>query len=120
MQRILVEDIGIVRQWELYQEISEVTRQRIPVIDAAQVLKDPATVLSSVCQCLDIPFLREMLNWPRGRRESDGVWAPHWYQVVEQSTGFAPYQAKSIDLTDEQQAVAEASMTAYAQLLACK
>jgi len=120
MERISVEDIGLVRQWELYQEISEITRQQIPVIDAAQVLKDPATVLSRVCECFDIPFLPEMLTWPPGRRDSDGVWASHWYQVVQQSTGFAPYQAKSIDLAAEQQAVAEKSMPAYAKLLACK
>lgn len=119
MERISVEDIGIVRQWELYQEISEITRQRIPVIDAEQVLKDPATVLSKVCECFDISFLPEMLNWLPGRRDSDGVWASHWYQVVEQSTGFAPYRAKSIDLTAEQHAVAEESMPAYAQLFAC-
>ena len=31
-----------------------------------------------------------MLHWPPGRRASDGVWAPHWYQAVEASTGFGP------------------------------
>ncbi len=34
-----------------------------------------------------------MLAWPAGRRESDGVWAAHWYARVEASTGFAPYNA---------------------------
>ena len=29
-----------------------------------------------------------MLSWPVGRRESDGLWAAHWYGSVEQSTGF--------------------------------
>jgi hypothetical protein len=30
-----------------------------------------------------------MLRWPAGRRASDGVWAPAWYDAVERSTGFA-------------------------------
>jgi hypothetical protein len=31
-----------------------------------------------------------MLSWPAGRRETDGVWAPAWYDAVEKSTGFGP------------------------------
>ena len=35
-----------------------------------------------------------MLSWPAGRRDSDGLWAAHWYGAVEQSTGFsAPNKA---------------------------
>ncbi len=29
-----------------------------------------------------------MLSWPAGRRATDGVWAAHWYEAVERSTGF--------------------------------
>jgi hypothetical protein len=35
-----------------------------------------------------VPFTDRMLWWPAGRRESDGIWARHWYDRVEQSTGF--------------------------------
>ena len=30
-----------------------------------------------------------MTRWPAGPRDSDGVWASHWYGSVHQSTGFA-------------------------------
>src|SRR5207253_9758644 len=36
----------------------------------------------------------EMLSWPPGRRETDGVWARHWYAAVERSTTFQPYVPK--------------------------
>ena len=29
-----------------------------------------------------------MLWWPAGPRATDGVWARHWYDRVERSTGF--------------------------------
>ena len=29
-----------------------------------------------------IPFTDRMLSWPTGPRDSDGVWAPHWYAAV--------------------------------------
>ena len=38
-----------------------------------------------------------MLAWPAGPRDTDGVWAPHWYAGVEASTGFAPYSPGSGD-----------------------
>jgi hypothetical protein len=30
-----------------------------------------------------------MLKWPKGPKPFDGVWAPHWYNAVWQSEGFA-------------------------------
>ena len=41
-------------------------------------------------QALGVPFDDRMLAWPAGPRDSDGVWAPHWYDSVWASTGFAP------------------------------
>ena len=34
-----------------------------------------------------------MLSWPPGPRDSDGVWAPYWYDNVIRSTGFVPVAA---------------------------
>jgi len=117
MAKITVDDIGIVRQWELYQEISSISQQQIPVIDAAQVLQNPEDVLRTLCNHFEISFEPSMLQWPAGRRVSDGAWAPHWYQAVEQSTGFTPYLKREFELTEEQKAIAEASMEAYKKLL---
>jgi hypothetical protein len=38
-----------------------------------------------------------MLSWEPGRRATDGVWAPHWYTVVEASTGFEPWRDRRFD-----------------------
>jgi hypothetical protein len=38
-----------------------------------------------------VPFDGRMLSWSAGPRDSDGVWAPHWYGSVHSSTGFAAY-----------------------------
>lgn len=113
---ISADDIGIIRQLELYESISEIIGQNIPVIDAKQVLLDPRGTLSALCDYLEIPFYDEMLHWPKGRRDSDGVWAPHWYQAVENSTGFEPYREREIHLTSEQERVAQESEAAYLAL----
>ena len=62
------------------------------VLESVDVLRDPASMLATLCEALAIPFDAAMLSWPAGRRESDGVWAPAWYHAVEESTGFAPYK----------------------------
>jgi hypothetical protein len=71
------------------------------VIDSDDVLADPAGVLSALCEALGIPFEPAMLHWAPGRRETDGVWAPAWYDAVERSTGFAPPPARIAPRLDE-------------------
>lgn len=115
---VTVDDIGIVRQLELYEAISDITGQEIPVVDARQVLIDPRATLSALCGHLGIAFHEAMLHWPPGRRDSDGVWAPHWYHAVELSSGFDPWRERDIKLTPEQSRVAMESEPAYRLLYA--
>ena len=86
-----LEDLGLPQQVELYETFGG------PVVDAADVLRDPRGTLTALCGALDLPFDDAMLSWPAGRRDTDGVWAPHWYAGVEASTGFAPYSPGSGD-----------------------
>ena len=98
-ETVTADDIGINRQWTLYQEISALAQRPIPVVDSEDVLRDPQAVLTVLCEALDIAFDPAMLHWPAGRRTSDGVWAPHWYQSVEASTGFAPWRPRERTLS---------------------
>lgn len=111
------EDIGIIRQAQLYRDISQISGQEIPVLDSNDVLKDPKQMLGKLCEVLSVPIDEDMLHWPTGRRDTDGVWASHWYHSVEKSTGFAPYQKKEIALTNEQLQVVDEVMPSY-ELLA--
>jgi hypothetical protein len=58
-----------------------------------------------------------MLSWPAGRRASDGVWAPAWYDQVERSTGFkARREGDPPQLPPHLQRVADAAAADYAAL----
>ena len=107
-------DIGIARQAELFREISAVTGNPPCVIDAADVLGDPGAALASLCESLGVDYLPEsMLSWPPGRRESDGVWAPHWYGNVEKSTGFKRYHRSVPDVPETYQALCTSARADY-------
>jgi hypothetical protein len=108
-------DIGFTRQRELFEQVLE-NGDPPPVIESSDVLRDPQGTLSKLCAALDVPFDPAMLKWPAGRRDSDGVWAPHWYQNVEKSTGFAPYRERHPQLTAAQQAVVDECLADYSLL----
>ena len=110
------EDIGIQRQFELYQDICEISGQDIPILDSNDVLKNPEGILKLLCEKLGVAFMPEMLNWPPGSRTSDGVWAKHWYKNVDNSSGFAPYSAKQLRLNDAQLSVVNQVQPFYEQL----
>ncbi len=91
-------DLGLERQKALYLEVVERTGQTPPIILAADVLSDPAGYLAALCRELNIPWTRSMLSWKSGPRDSDGVWAPHWYNVVMRTEGFAQPSEQPIKL----------------------
>ena len=86
-------DTGLKMQWELFEEL-EAAGQRPAILDSRELLLDPQAVLHQLCEHLNIPFLDTMLSWEPGPRAEDGIWAPHWYQAVHQSTGFSEYHHK--------------------------
>ncbi len=87
-EAVAVADIGFVEQEALFQEAGAIAGRPPPVVDADTLLADPRRVLGALCGALAIPFSEKMLAWPAGPRDTDGVWAAHWYDAVNRSTGF--------------------------------
>ncbi len=87
-------DTGLPQLVEIFEHIWRERGRTPPVIDSRDVLKDPRKLLGLLCDALGVPFDDAMLHWPAGPRETDGIWAKHWYASVEQSTTFEPYKPK--------------------------
>jgi len=87
--RPTLSDLGYEQQVAIYEHLCQ-TGERPPVILAEDVLRAPEPALRLLCEALEVPFDDAMLHWPAGPRDSDGVWAPHWYGAVWQSTGWSP------------------------------
>ena len=71
-----------------------------PVIDAKDVLQNPERLLRLLCGAVGVEFDPATLNWPPGLRETDGVWAKHWYGEVARSTSFQPYEQKKLKVPE--------------------
>jgi hypothetical protein len=109
------DDIGLRQQVELYEFLCR-SAEPPPIIDAADFLREPEQYLRWICRWLGIGFTPRMLSWPSGPRETDGVWAPYWYDAVRRSTGFQPSRPRETHLEGHAAELAAASVQEYAFL----
>jgi hypothetical protein len=91
----VLEGTGLPQQLEIFALVRRRTGRVPPVLDARDVLDNPARQLRLLCAALDVDFTEAMLSWPPGPRATDGVWAKHWYAAALQSTSFQPYQPRN-------------------------
>ena len=95
-QEPTLDDIGFEAQVAIYNRFPG------PVIDSADIRQDPEAMLRKLCEIIGLDWNPAILSWPAGPKGFDGAWAPHWYNAVHQSTGFAapegplPYLPKSL------------------------
>jgi hypothetical protein len=109
-------DTGYPQQAEIFDFIRQQTGAVCPVMDARDILTDPRGMLSRLCERLNLPFQENMLHWPAGARATDGIWARHWYDSVNKSTGFQPYRPKEAPLPERLRPLYEACRPYYEKL----
>ena len=81
------DDIGFPMQIKLFNLIKKLGSNPI-VINADDLAKNPREILIKLCKNLKIDFSEKMMEWPRGKRDSDGIWESVWYKNVQSSTNF--------------------------------
>lgn len=111
-------DLGFVQQSELFDEVAASLGTAPPVVDSADIRRDPRSSLDRLCAALGIPFTDRMLSWPAGPRPFDGVWASHWYGAVHRSTGFEPPEEDLPVLPAASQRLCDLALPHYERLAA--
>jgi hypothetical protein len=112
---VTMQDIGLQKQWQLFNQLNNQNLHPI-VLDSGEILKDPEKVLRQLCDILEIPFYKEMLQWPEGPKKEDGVWAKHWYYNVHKSTGFEKQTTSERPLPEYLEHLYEESKKYYDEL----
>lgn len=111
-----IDQMGLSQQVEIFHEVCVRTGEVPPVLSAQDVLRNPKKMLVKLCEVIDVPFDDAMLQWKAGRRETDGIWAKHWYTSVEKSTGFMPYQEDDTPVPEHLLALLEECQLLYDQM----
>lgn len=115
-QLVQLEDIGFIQQRELFDLVADKMGQPPIVIDAGDIRQNPAAMIKALCAKINIEFSPAMLDWPKGTRDSDGAWGPHWYHAVIETTGFAPPESTPPTLSANAQKLADQAMPYYTAL----
>jgi hypothetical protein len=110
-----MQDAAYGYQIEILERILVSGRDPI-VVDTRTFLDAPETTLRALCDALGIPFDPEMLSWPAGPKDVDGVWGAHWYERLHQSTGFEPYPVSGEQLPDDLVHLHEACAPLYERM----
>lgn len=110
------EEIGLPQQVRLFDAVADRLGHAPPVIDSGEFLQNPEGHLRALCRYLRIPFEARMVNWPAGPRRSDGIWARHWYDSVNRSTGFVKLAPRQVQLSGRPAEVAAACRPLYQHL----
>lgn len=112
-----LEAIGILKQADLFDRVSDRLGKAPPVIDADELAQRPRHRLNLLCTALEIPFRTDMLDWPVGAHPDDGVWGSHWYGAVEASNRFiAPKPGHAAPLPDHLRTIIDYAQPIYRRL----
>lgn len=118
MDAVSLEAIGFPQQAELFDRAADLAGEAPVVVDSDDILRRPGSVLGALCEGLGIRFDRAMLSWAPGPKPEDGAWAPHWYDAVWASTGFAAPPAEPAALPPELLPILEQALPIYERLAA--
>ena len=107
---------GLPQQLTIFRHVIKSSGKIPPVIDSADVLEDPESILSLLCESISIPFSQRMLSWDPGPRSCDGIWGKYWYDSVWKSSGFSSSSSKEGELSEHLHSVLEESTMIYQEL----
>ena len=108
-------DLGYPAQLRLFNYI-KTSNKKILVIDAKDLSEKPEIILKKICKKINIPFTEKMLNWPKGRRDSDGIWEKIWYKNVKSSTSFNKILNKEYEIPNKYNHIYNECLRIYDQL----
>ena len=108
-------DLGYPAQLRLFNYI-KTNNKKILVIDAKDLSEKPEIILKKICKKINIPFTEKMLNWPKGRRDSDGIWEKIWYKNVKSSTSFNKILNKEYEIPKKYNHIYNECLRIYDQL----
>jgi Sulfotransferase domain len=111
-----LEDLGFMQQAEIFDFVRSRTDAIPPIVDAKDVLENPERTLRLLCDAVGVDFNKSMLSWPPGLRETDGVWARHWYSEVAKTTSFRPYRSGKNEMPQRFREIYERCRECYEKL----
>ena len=110
-----IDDVGFKKQYEIFNKLKK-NKINYTVINADMILRDPSKTIKKLCKILKIRFTKKMLNWPKGKRSSDGIWSKVWYKNVELSNSFSKFKKENYNVPKKYNNIYEESLNYYNEM----
>ena len=107
-----INDIGFKKQFEIFKKIKK-NNSKFTVINADDILINPIISMKKLCKKLNINFSKKMINWPKGKRDTDGIWSKVWYKNVIQSSTFNKFKSEQINIPKKYSKIYDESLKYY-------
>tara|TARA_B110000438_G_scaffold296012_1_gene340019 strand:- start:1575 stop:2285 length:711 start_codon:yes stop_codon:yes gene_type:complete len=108
-------DIGFPMQLKLFNLVKKFQSKPI-VINANDLSVNPKKILTLLCREINIPYNDDMLSWPKGNRESDGLWGKIWYKNVKSSTCFNKFKRYNLNIPSKYKPIYENCLKIYNEI----
>jgi len=92
-----LEETGYAGMREMFERVREHAGATPPVIDADDLLADPAGVVRRYCEAVGIEFLPESLRWEQGDRHEVRWYGGRWHAGLQGSKGFDRDEGGRVD-----------------------
>ena len=109
------DDIGFPMQLKLFNLVKRFGSNAI-VINATDLSTKPKKVLRMLCKNINIAFSEKMLFWPKGKRETDGLWGKIWYKNVQESSNFNELKENNLNIPKKYKKIYEECLEIYNEL----
>lgn len=83
-----LEEVGFHRLHELFEAVRAATGEVPVLLDADELVREPAALVRTYCRRVGLAFRPESLQWSAGDRPEWGL-TERWHREVSASTGFA-------------------------------
>ncbi|XP_070577880.1 uncharacterized protein [Ptychodera flava] len=84
---LLLSELSFRGMLDLFKYIRDAKGQTPVIIDADDLLADPAGIMRKYCEAVGFEFRESMLHWESGTLEA-WSWEEIWYRTVSTSKGF--------------------------------
>ncbi len=113
---VSIYDLGYIEQLKIFDYLNSTSNRKPIVVNATYLLKNPKKILTKLCHNLDLKFENFMLEWPKGKRSSDGIWSKVWYKNVIESSKFEKEKKEEINIPKKYNSIINESFEIFSKL----
>ena len=90
-----LEETGYGELYKLFEMVEEISGKVPVIIDSDDLVQKPEATVRAYCEAVDIPFIKEALEWKANSQAQVNQWEGGWHNYLQSSQGFKARKQKN-------------------------